>query len=84
MGLDERLKRLEQSSGVRVDDNVCACPDALMLVGTPDAKTCERCGKTIDVSTWKNWHVITPTLETNYFAFALQRDDDYQNGRGDA
>jgi hypothetical protein len=79
MGLDERLKKLEQEAGIRVDETICSCPDALMLAGTPDAKTCDKCGKVIDVGTWKNWHVITPTAETNYFAFALQRDDDYRS-----
>jgi hypothetical protein len=79
MGLGERLKKLELEAGIRVDETICSCPDALMLVGTPAAKTCGKCGKVIDVGTWKNWHVLTPTAENNFFAFALQRDDDRQN-----
>lgn len=85
MGLDERLKRLESAAGVDdARDSICKCPDALMLIGTPDAKTCGECGKAIDICTWKSWHVIVPDAEADYFAFGLRRDDTYQSGRGEA
>ena len=80
MGLDSRLKKLEQDAGIGGDENICTCPDAIVLVGTPDARTCSKCGKAIDISTWKSWRVITPTIETNYFAFGLLRDDNYRSG----
>ncbi len=80
MGLDSRLKKLEQDAGIGGDENICTCPDACVLVGTPEARTCATCGKAIDISTWKSWRLILPTIETNYFAFALQRDDNYLSG----
>ncbi len=81
MGLNERLQRLENSAGIGdAHDSICKCSDAFVLVGTPDARMCATCGKAIDISTWKNWRLILPTIETNYFAFGLQRDDDYRSG----
>jgi hypothetical protein len=81
MGLDERLKRLERAASIGdAHDSICKCPDAFVLVGTPDARTCATCGKAINISTWKNWRLILPTPEHNYFAFGLQRDDNYRSG----
>ncbi len=84
MGLNERLQRLENSADIRDARDICTCPDACVLVGTPEARTCATCGKAIDISTWKSWRLILPTIETNYFAFGLQRDDNYQSERGEA
>lgn len=73
MNLKSRIKKLEQSAGL--DKDLCKCPDALALAATPYFNTCYKCGKTIDVKTWKHWQMIEPTLETNCFAFGLRRDD---------
>ncbi len=63
---------------IKKDSDICACPNALRVMGTifDIAEICYRCGKTIDVSTWHDWRSAHPTTpETNFFAFALKRDD---------
>jgi hypothetical protein len=73
MNLNNRIERLEDA--VMSDSDVCQCEDALALVGTEHAKTCFKCGRAIDLGTWKHWRLIQPTAETNFFAFGLLRDD---------
>jgi len=78
MNLNNRIERLEDA--VLSDADICVCPDALVLVGTTELMACSKCGKAIDLRTWKHWHLIQPTAETNFFAFGLLRDDN----RGEA
>jgi hypothetical protein len=67
---------MESALNIDVDDVLCRCPDALSLAATPFDKLCYRCGKEIDVYTWKHWQVIHPySKDTNWFAFGLRRDD---------
>ncbi len=74
MNIKNRLKKLQKT--IRVDDDLCRCPDALALIGTPFDKLCHKCAKEIDISTWKHWQNIHPyNRETNWFAFGLRRDD---------
>ncbi len=80
MGLKETVKRLEQQSGITCADGLCVCSDALALMGTEYAKACFKCGRAIDLRTWKHWHLIQPTAETNFFAFGLLRDDNLSDG----
>lgn len=75
MNIKSRLKRIEDQT--KIMDDLCRCPDALALIGTPYAETCYKCAKTIDVKTWKSWQLIRPTTETPGIAFALKRDDNH-------
>jgi hypothetical protein len=78
MNLNNRIERLEDA--VLPDSDSCVCEDALALMGTEHAKTCFKCGRAIDLGTWKNWRLIQPTAETNFFAFCLLRDDNLSDG----
>ncbi|MDQ3747913.1 MAG: hypothetical protein M3367_02690 [Acidobacteriota bacterium] len=61
-------------SALSLDDGLCNCADALILMATPYADTCYQCKCPVDVKTWKHWQLIEPN-ETSYFAFGLRRDD---------
>jgi hypothetical protein len=73
MNILTRLTKMESS--LKVTDDLCRCPDALALAATPYFRTCYRCERPIDISTWQHWQTCYPTEKTNYFAFGLKRDD---------
>jgi hypothetical protein len=73
MDIRTRLKKMESS--LKVADDLCRCPDALALAATPYFRTCYRCEKTIDITTWKHWQMCNPDENNNFFAFGLKRDD---------
>jgi hypothetical protein len=63
-------------SSLKVTDDLCRCPDALSLVATPYAKLCYKCGRVIDIQTWKHWQTIDPhDAQTIFYAFGMKRDD---------
>jgi hypothetical protein len=74
MNIKNRLKKL-QSQIIGNDSEFCACPDTLILAATPFWKFCYKCGKDVDIYSWKSWQMVNPTIETNYFAFGMRRDD---------
>lgn len=73
MNIKSRLRKLESSSNL--DKDLCRCPDALCLAGTPYWKTCYQCGRVIELNTWKSWVMVDSTIETCFYAFGLRRDD---------
>ena len=70
MNIRNRLRKLESTLP---DSDLCQCLDAVAYAATPYFETCYQCGKQMNLTTWKSWRLIRPTLETNNFAFALER-----------
>ncbi len=74
MNIQTRLKKMETS--LKVNDDLCRCPDALALAATPYARVCYKCERDIDIQTWKHWRMIHPhDAQTNFYAFGMKRDD---------